>query len=373
MDMSNINMDELKKKGIKVGIILGIVLVLFVAFIFISSAIFGSVLPYDRVEEILVSSAEKYYAKNKTELPKKDGETKEVDNVILTENKFMKDISKMTKKEEACTGSVSVTKNGKNYIYTPKLSCGEAYTTELAIESIKKTVVDAPEPGLQYNEETDEYIYKGEYVDNYVSFGGQTWRILKITNEGNFRLILHETEPKYIWDDRYNSDKNSNVGINNFSLSRLKESLDNLYQEEEIIKKSYADMIIPQTNCVEDYIAVDENGNEVVECRTYDYKDQIFTTLYAEEFVAASLDSACSGLNDRRCSNYNYLSSYDTQYWTITKDPETSFRAYKVDRSLDVATTSSKSGLKPVIEISGKILFESGNGTESKPYKVKRY
>lgn len=371
MEMSNINLDEIKKKGIKVGIIFGVILVLFIAYIFISSAIFGSVLPYDRVEEILVSSAKKYYDKNKTELPKNNGESTEVDNIVLTEGKFMKDISKMTKKEEACTGSVTVTKNGKYYIYTPKLSCGESYKTQLAVDELTSKVKSASESGLQYNSDKDIYIYRGEYVDNYVSFGGKTWRIMSITNEGNLRLILDETDPKYVWDDRYNSDKNSNVGINNFSLSRLKESLDSLYKDEKIIKKSNSDLIIPQTKCNDAYTAVDENGNEYQECRSYDYKDQMFTTLYAEEFVAASLDTSCSGLDDRRCSNYNYLGNYEDKYWTITKDPNSTYKVYKVDKVLDVVATSSKAGLKPVVEVSGKVLFESGEGTAEKPYKVK--
>lgn len=373
MDISKVDLNDIKKKTIKVGIIFGVVLVLFIVFLFVQQAIFGSVLPYDRVEEILVEGAKKYYAANKKELPQNDGESKEVDNIVLTENKFMKEMSKITKKEEACTGIVTVTKNGKNYVYTPKLSCGDKYETVASFDVITKKLAEGNDAGLHYNESTDEYIFKGEYVDNYLSYGGKTWRIMKVTKDKNYRLILESTEPRYVWDDRYNSDRNSSVGINNFSLSRLKESLDTMYKDGTIIKKSYTDLVVPQTNCVDSYTAVDENGNEYPECRTYDYKDQMFTTLYAEEYVAASLDTTCSGINDRRCSNYNYLSRYDDPYWTITKDPNTTYQVYRVDRILELSNAITRTGVKPVIEISGKVLIESGNGSAEKPYKIKRF
>ena len=371
MDLSNMNMDDLKKKGIKILIIFGIVVVVLIVGIFVSQAIFGSVLPYDRVEEILASSAESYYKANEDKLPTVDGESVTVKHTKLTEEGYMKEITKYTKEEEECTAEVTVTKNGKNFIYTPVLTCGKNYKTEFLVDVIKDAKVQS-QAGVHFNENTNEYVYKGEYVDNYVEYGGKTFRILKVTADNKIRMIQEDLETGIIWDNRYNADVKNTVGINNFSLSRLKETLDNFYKDGKVLGEEYHDIVIPQSKCTEYQTVVDEEGNESQECKTYAFQNQNYTTLYAEEFVAASLDSTCSGITDRRCSNYNYLSRYDKPYWTMTADTATTYKAYKIDTNLDLVRTSSKSGLKAVIELSEKTLFESGNGSTDKPYKIKR-
>ena len=54
------------------------------------------------------------------------------------------------------------------------------------------------------------YYYRGNVLDNYVSFAGQTWRIVRINGDGSVRLILNglNTQTKY----NANKDDNAYIG-----------------------------------------------------------------------------------------------------------------------------------------------------------------
>ena len=116
--------NELKGFLIKIAvIIIGGIILLFVVLGLASLG--GKTYSYERIEEIMTTAAENYFADYPESLPKTELQVVEVETPTLVQNGYMKDLSEYTKKGVSCTGKVSVSKSGNDYVYTPNLNCGE--------------------------------------------------------------------------------------------------------------------------------------------------------------------------------------------------------------------------------------------------------
>ena len=214
MDLSNIN-----KKMLKYIIIIVVVFVAFLVILGVVKLVIGTKLSYQKIEDKMKSAAMSYIKDDKADVALPEGDeilTISVDDLVS--NKKMKDLSKYIKDDDvSCSGNVVVRKQDDDYMYIPYLDCGEAYTTQTLSDYIVNNVeqVNAGD-GLYFM--NNEYVYRGEYVDNYVKFANQVWRIVKIDANGNIKLLQDTaTKNKNSWDNRYNVDFKSTVGINDYS------------------------------------------------------------------------------------------------------------------------------------------------------------
>lgn len=350
------------------------ILVLIFLMMFASCTNKGKKYTYSDIENLMVKTVKTKY-KNSSELPS-NGNKLEVNISKLIEEGLMKNISEYTKDEEtSCSGKVTIYNNNDNYLYIPNINCGDKYKTKNLHDTIISENLVTTGNGLyQIN---NEYVFKGDNINNYISINNILFRIISINEDGTIRLIENKRKAENItvWDDRYNIDKNVNYGINNYYenglSSRLKEKLESIYKSDTYSSELKA-YFVPRENCIgKRSIAESDNSGEI-ECSKKSEATPIsIIALY--EYFRASLDPNCTSVESASCSNYNYFNSNLDSFWTLTADKDTSYKVYRIS-SGDVALTnaSGSTNIKIVVNVNGDLPIVSGDGSESSPYIINK-
>lgn len=359
-----------KKKAIY--LIGGIVIIILIFFVFnIIGTKFFAKNSYTQIENVMKNAAIKYYNDNKDDLPKNNGDSEEIDDSTLSDKKYMKSMERLLNdKKKSCIGNVRVTNVNNNYKYTSILDCGDDYKTISFIDYLKENneIVDNGDGMYSLN---GNLVYRGENVNNYVSINGKTFRIIKI-EEDEIVLILSDKLVSSNWDNRYNSEKKSKVGINEYGVSRIYEYLQELFEGEEFLT-SENKLLLTSFNVSigkRDITSTDKSGDvENAEV----YENQFIGLIPVYDFLNASLDSNCVSTNSTACVNYNYLVNFDRSYWTSTGDVNTTHKVYKIDTGLGVelSNASTSALIQPVIHISNDAMYVSGDGSLNSPYEIK--
>ena len=347
----------------KLGIVMGAIVILFIILI-IFMIIQGGKLSYNQIEEKMISSAKNYYNDFPDQLPQTNNGVVTISSDKLVELKYMKDLSKLVKnKSDVCSGQVSVTKNDETYLYSSTLNCGDNYKTKKLKDVLVEKVVDNDNGIYKIGE---DYVFRGDNVDNYVSFADKIWRVLRVNSDGTIRLIDTTRRDSVVWDDRYNSDKEYNIGINDYNVSRIKDTLESIYDEFTDIDKAY---MVKQRLCIgkRDEDSEDNSGN--IECSNV-VENQNIGLINVYEFPIASLSNACKKPSDPECTNYNYLADM-TSTWTLNADSKTSYKVFKMSGEVFITNASNSSSIKPVIVINSQVNYVDGDGTEENPYTFK--
>ena len=100
-------------------------------------------------------------------------------------------------------------------------------------------------------------------------------------------------------------------------------------------------------------------------------ENQFIGLLQMNDFLNASLDVNCTNTNNPSCSNYNYLSKYKYNWWTITASSANSYRVFRISSNAEVTLASSSGYLRPVLYLTDDAIYVSGDGTKENPYIVK--
>ena len=321
----------------------------------------------------MVNAAQEYFADHPESLPKKDGGTQTVDVAVLVAEGKMKALSKYT--SAACTGNVKVEKTGASYLYIPKLDCGESYNSQTLYDRIKSdnSIVSS---GYGLYNKGGNYVFRGENVNNYVKLDNSLWRIVKLTSGDEIVLVRSEPINDLLpWDNRYNETSGYRSGINNFSSSRVKEKLEELYKstDEDIIEVLLSDKdkgkLVSFNLCTGKRAKTETAVEQAVECKEQ-AKDQKIGLLTAADYMNASIDSKCTSPASLNCQNYNWLVATNTTWWLATASTTSSYHTYVIDgkRGIRETTTDTYARIRPVIHISNNALYKSGTGTFEDPY-----
>lgn len=362
------NLNDMQKKLVKY-IIFGVVgLVLLFVILFIIKLIIGNKLPFDKIEAKMVKAADSYYKANPDLLPESEVSATELNVTTLAEAGYMKPLEKYLDEEVSCTGKVMILKNGSYYTFVPKLNCGGDYTTNSLVKKItsKSNIVESGD-GLY--EENGEYIYRGEKLNNYVSFAGKNWRIIKITKDNEIRLIQDDFFEQQDWDNRYNDSQRSNSGINDYNVSRIKDDLAEIYNGTTFSATDKA-KIVPKNLCIGKRAENDTTKDGSTECSVLTDELLPLGLLQANEYLVSSLDSGCTDLTKKQCTNYNFLANYERHYWTLTGNSANTAHVYYIDRLPQSLNASSYAVIKLVINVSGEVNYIKGNGTLENPYII---
>lgn len=368
---SNSSGNDEKKKLIRLlALLLGVVIV-FILVMFLLTSCSNGKKSYEDIEAIMAEAAESYFADHKENLPKKDGGTQPVDVSILVAEGYMKDLSKYT--NAICTGEVRVQKVGSTYSYTPKLNCGESYTSRELSDQIKADNSTVSSGYGLYNK-SGNYVFRGETVNNYVQLENALWRVVKITSNGNTVLILDEplqmTSP---YDNRFNTESNYKSGINNYSSSRLKEKLLEEYEKEDSFLSINDKAKTTTFNVCSGKRGIKETGVEqAIECQQQEQNQKV-GLLTAIDYMNASIDPACTTAGSKNCQNYNYLNGPKTEWWTLTPSKTNNYLAYMItiNNGIKETETYNYAAIRPVVYLNSNILYKSGSGTKEDPYMVK--
>ena len=370
-----------KKKMIKfMGIIVAVMIIILVI-LFITSLLGKggkSVYSYSELESILEKAGKSYFKDHPDYLPSAEGDIIEVDSTSLAEAGKIKSLSDYpTKDGITCTGSVKVELVDDEYIYNPILECGDKYATVLFNSKIiSDNELVTTGDGLY--SKAGEYIFRGENVDNYVQLDESLWRIVKITKDDEIVLINEEGAGfGSVWDNRYNQETNYNSGINKYGVSRIKDYLDDVYnnpkekKKEVILSKKDKTKIVSFDVCIGKKSSKSEDKNNTEECKEK-LKDQKVGLLTLSDYLYASVDPNCKSAESKSCRNYNYL-VINNDWWLVTASTENTSYVFNVksNGSSAVAYASSHARVRPVIHLNSNVLFKSGKGTLEKPYKVR--
>ena len=362
--------------GIIVGIMIVILIILFVVSSLSNKA--PSTYTYSEIENILENAAKDYFKDHADRLPQDSDYTVDVDAADLAADGKMNDLSEYpTKDGVVCTGSVTVQMEEDDYLYSPVLNCGDKYATVL----FTNKVVDDNEvvtSGDGLYTRGGEYVFRGENVNNYVKLDKSLWRIVKITTDDSVVLINEEgagyTTP---WDNRYNDEKKYDAGINNYSVSRVKDYLDQVYktpdksQNQDILSKKDKARLVEYNLCIGKKSFKSEDKKNTDECKQL-LRDQKYGLLTLSDFLYASVDPNCKSAETKTCKNYNYL-VIKGDWWLMTAPNENSYEVYEVKRNgmVEKVYASNYALARPVIKLNSNVLFKSGKGTLQKPYKVR--
>lgn len=355
------------KKMIYIVIALVAIIIIFWLFNFIGNKMFSKS-SYEDVEDIMKDAAIEYYDDNDNQLPKEIGNSVEVDIADLTSGKYMKEISKYTKKKNVtCDGVVKVTNVNGNYRYNPMLDCGDDYQT-ITLANYIKDNTKVVESGSGLYSQNNNLVYRGDDANNYAKMGEKNFRIIKI-EENKVVLIYTDKLVNMTWDDRYNIDKNSKIGINDYSVSRIKEYLDEIYDNDTLFTENEK-LLLSNHNVLTGKRKEDETDKNNAKEGSNTLENQYLGLITVSDFLNVSLDSNCNSSTSVSCVNYNYLMDFDYSYWTITADSETSYKAFKIDSSIGstLAYTNSSSGVQPVIYLVEDAVYVSGDGSLDNPY-----
>ena len=323
---------------------------------------------YEEIKEVMTTAAKKYYSEHQDSLPKTPGERKNIKVETLVSGEYMKSIAEYVKNEDiACKASVNITNINNKYRFNPLLDCGRYYNYELITDRIqKKEKIATENDGLYQNNE--DLIYRGDKVNNYVKFNGASWRIIKISNNKLY-LIYNQKLENTIWDDRYNKEKESTMGINNYSVSRIRDYINKLYENKDFISNSNK-LLLSNFSLQTGKVGETDNDKNGDISRNVILDNQYIGLISINDFMNASLDKNCNQATSLSCTNYNYLSDYEYNYWTLTADKNTTHKVYKffADEGISLANASSFAYIRPVISIVDDAIYIKGNGTENNPY-----
>jgi len=329
-------------------------------------------LTFSDLEAKMKQAAINYYETNTELLPQPGGSTT-ISYSELQNKDLLKAMDKYLENSNGCSGEVVVTNNNGNYSYTPYLNCGDKYTTiELYKKVLENNEIVIQRDGLyQMN---DAKVFRGENIDNYVSFAGKTWRILRIETDNSIKLLLDESKIKTTWDNRYNSEKKYTSGKNDYNISRLKEAVDELYNDNTFLSDDDKSKLVAKNLCIGNRSQNETNNSGTSECKTV-LENQYIGVISLYEYINASIDEKCQNYKNNECQNYNYLTRHpdNNSWWTITPVSENTYQAYIINSygTMGISNCSTKATIRPTIYLSSNAMYSSGTGTSEDPYVVK--
>ena len=330
---------------------------------------------YEEFETKVSEAAKSYYKNNPTALPSTDGEYNMSYNTLV-EGEYVKPLNEMLKDGDNCTVQILVTKYSDNYSYIPYLNCPGSYETKELYKVISENNPVVEKGSGLYSDGNGGYYFRGEITNNYVQLGtyGETkkdqsrylWQILGIESDGSVKIrSTVGTTKRYAWDDRYNEEIKEAKGINNFEVSRLKEFLDNYIDNNQTL------ITAPRMMKLSKHSVCTGKINEVDTNVCSSKVDNVYvSTITAQDYVNASLDSNCSISNSISCQNYNFLNK---KSWTITAYKDNTYGAYYIDdtEGLQYGQAYLTRATLPVISLRSDTIYVSGTGTEAAPFMIK--
>ena len=233
-------------------------------------------------------------------------------------------------------------------------------------------------------------VYRGSIANNYVSFGGNLWRILQIDEDGNLRLILNTS----IGSSQYNttstiSSEDEIETILGYENSSTKTTLDSWYTSN---LSDYSEYIVDSKFCNDfTYETKTSSGasNDVYYFQSY-LNVGVDAALYSPSLTCPTSSTFTNKIGlisaeevvlaggAYRKDNTSYFLYSSSAFWTLSPGYADSNQnnggVFFVD-STGALTDWSRSlltasyALRPVITINGN-LDMVGDGTLSNPYRL---
>ncbi len=321
-------------------------------------------------EKKMLLSAERYFENKSLE----EGNLEIVELSKLVKEGYIKPAEELLE-DSSCEGNVSVRKNGSSietndegYLnYIVNLKCSN-YKTITLNDKLKEYLVSEDSGLYQVG---DEYIFRGNKLNNYITFYGQNYRIMGIAKDGILKLIKSEPEAtSRIWDNKFNVETNRNTGQNIYKDSVILEHLLNDYNNSKKISLEAKKEIVSYDVCVGKRNSTNYAIDNLIDC-SEKLENQVVSILNVSDYARASLDPNCVDLKSRSCNNYNYLYEVASSTWTLNASLDNTYDAiYISDGLMEVQNTNSYNEYNLVIYIDGNQKYTTGNGSVNNPFVI---
>ena len=229
------------------------------------------------------------------------------------------------------------------------------------------------------------YYFRGNVTNNYVSFAGLTWRIIRINEDGTVRLILNGRVNDTFY--KFNTTYSSYTSMYYSNSDTAKPRVDSWYQTN-IKDKGYDSYVSTTTFCEQaklKYSTSYTSGNATM----------VIYTSYTPNFKCSTDGNGKGDINSKvglitydevihaggyyNKSNSNYY-LYDGSYsiWLMSPAGVSSSDAYGwsvsntgavISSLVNASYVSTNRGLRPVINLNTGLLA-TGTGTSSDPYVI---
>lgn len=210
------------------------------------------------------------------------------------------------------------------------------------------------------------YYFRGSVDNNYVSFAGLTWRIVRINGDGSVKLVLNNLINT---DSAYYNDNGPK-----FEDSLIKNTLDSYYKNTLI---NYGDDIATQDFCND--ILSDQSGytgyKRIMVNKIFTYNclsNKVKTTIglmTIDEMIYAGLSTT-----EANTTYYLHNNEITKSYYLMSTSGSDANGYYPFTITNDAINTTnigtSVLGLRPVINIV-KNVSADGSGTLNDPYIIK--
>ena len=293
-----------------------------------------------------------------------------------------------------------IAEDGSEKIYNVNVT-RKAGATSLKNEIMKNTVITAnPTLTTSSNNTSDAsglykstatntgnptYYFRGNVENNYVSFAGFTWRIVRINEDGTIRIVMQDginSNTKYI----FNSNRN-NYTYMYYTNSEAKTTLENWYQTNIGSKKDLAKNVASgayyceqaKVKQLENYTSGSTNMT-VYSSYTLDFKCNSDENGYGVVNVSVGLLSYeevvyAGGYVNQQNSEY-YLYNASINWWVM--GPAGFLASSLIPYVWNVRTTgilgnydvNRSSIVRPVINLTADTQTSSGDGTKENPFVV---
>ena len=296
----------------------------------------------------------------------------EIDNIVqdnlLIQSGYTQNFTLTVTNNTSTTFKLEVEKidDVEEYFYMTLLNQNEVVNAATSVGSEVATTSE----GLIASSDDDgaTYYFRGAVTNNYVTFAGLTWRIVRINGDGSVRLILDDITDTLA---NYNSDMED---YEDTSHTDLFTSLESFYDSN----LSNYDSYIANTRFCSEVGKTDTTYNAYTrivtnEIPTFNCLGERFTSkiglLTVDEVVFAG------GLYGEENSEYYlYNEEIDNLWWilSLSKEDDDTFYPFLVNEKGEIVDNVSGSlyrGFRPVISLNRNVLV-SGSGTIDDPYMV---
>lgn len=369
-------LEALKKIDRKFLIIIGIIIfapIFLILILLILRGCGNTKIDHYDYEQKMISAAQKYVSNKKIEL--KEGKSVSIDLNDLVDLGYIKSTEKLLD-DSSCSGNVIVRKNGSlieendgGYInYIPNLKCSK-YKSQTLKDLIMEDLTSS-KSGLYL--QGDSYVFKGDEVNNYITFYGKTYRIIGMDKNGLVKLIrVDESIIDRYWDIKYNSQTNDASGKNIYADSEIFKNLIEYYNDNKKISKEAKQHIVANDVCIGARDVQDISISTENECSEV-LENQVISLMGVTDYAKASLDPECDSIVSKSCRNYNYMKGLFLDSWTLTPVLNSTYEVYYTYNGVVKYQAASKyTAYNIIIHIDGNEIVLEGDGSEDNPYIIK--
>ena len=262
------------------------------------------------------------------------------------------------------TSNITVTLN-----YEQATGATPPVETETAADRLKELVTTTGDGLYADTYEEGRYIYKGANPNNYITFSGETWRIISVESDNTIKIMRNESIGDMAWDSTNSNNWARPATLNTY----LNETyLPTLSDSDKVVSHNYSiGVVTDDNNDLADQIN-DENGT------TWNGKVGLIT---ASEYLRANTNTTqcetnmLNNENRETCLTTNWMYSVvpsGDYMWTIspTARPRTTCFYVFSDGGLSTNYASlDYTGVFPVLYLSSDITLQ-GEGTSQTPYTL---